>query len=82
MLSRILAEFDQTSGSLCSDEIAQRLGREPALLSDMFDMLIRMGRLIEVHVDDECVACQAHMLCRTQPHARRTFLLAPDHRTS
>jgi hypothetical protein len=81
MLGRILAEFDNASGSLCSDEIAQRLGVEPALLSDMVDMLIGMGRLVEVHADDGCAACAANTLCLTRPQAQRAYLLAPDHST-
>jgi hypothetical protein len=82
MLSSILAEFDQASASVCSDEIAQRLGVELALLNDMFDMLVRMGKLIEVHSVDECAACQISSLCRTRSHVRRTFLLSPDQNTS
>jgi hypothetical protein len=81
MLSSILAEFDQASANVCSDEIAQRLGVEPALLDDMFDMLVRMGKLKEVHSADECAACPTSTLCRTRPPARRTFLLASDHKT-
>lgn len=81
MLSSILAEFDQASASVCSDEIAQRLGVDMAQLDDMFDMLVRMGKLIEVHSADKCAACPTSTLCRTRPQAQRIFLLAPGHKT-
>jgi hypothetical protein len=74
MLSRILAEFERTPEPLCIDEIAKSLEAEPAAVEAGLDLLVQMGRLVEIGGLEACSSCPVRSGCYLIPATRRTFL--------
>ena len=75
MLNRILAIYEQDPGSLCVEEVAQKLDREPSVVEGMIETLVNLGELVEIGAED-CGLCPASSMCTLISSGRRSFTLA------
>ena len=75
MLSRILTIFEQDPGTLCVEEVAQKLDREPSVVEGMIETLVNLGELVEIDAED-CGLCPASSMCTLISSGRRSITLA------
>ena len=75
MLNSILAIYTQDPGSLCVEEVAQKLDREPSVVEGMIETLVNLGELVEIGAED-CGLCPASSMCNLISSERRSFTLA------
>lgn len=62
-LSRVLREIESSEESLTLSGLSRELGMEPSALDGMLQLLVRKGRLREVHAGEECAACALRPAC-------------------
>lgn len=78
MIAEALDEFERTARALCPQEIAKRLGKEPSVVEGMLELLVRMGKLVEVENTGLCDSCPAYAKCLRVESPLRTFTLVSE----
>ena len=78
MLAQIMAEFDRERCPLSNRELADKLGKDIAVVEGMLETLVRSGRLVELRRDGLCEQCPAQSLCIVLPLEGRRFCLVPS----
>jgi hypothetical protein len=74
MLNQILTEFENTTGGLCLEEIAQRIGKDPRVVSGALDLLINMGKLDQIQTG-MCNVCPVRSICNVVSDPKRMYIL-------
>ncbi|NIS81769.1 MAG: hypothetical protein GTO14_16530 [Anaerolineales bacterium] len=78
MLGDILDEFGRTRNTLYFQDVSKRLGKEPAVVEGMLELLVRVGRLVEVNGARICDSCPMRAKCLCLKSSHRTFSLASE----
>ena len=75
MLSEIIKECSATKEGIGLHELAQKLGKEPAVVKGMLELLLCMGKLVEVQGQEFCETCSARSSCMLIPPSKRTYTI-------
>jgi hypothetical protein len=75
MLNQILVEIENSPRGLCLEEIAQRLDKDPGVVTGGLDLLVHMGKLDQIG-SSMCDVCPVRSMCTVISDAATIFILA------